>query len=555
MITAFKLKFGRKPSEAADEVLTAPVNIFVGPNNSGKSKVLSEIMDLCKTGVVRTDAVILSKLSFKVLDEVTAPITLQRIQRSPDSGTVLQEGQIVVGKSPGNPFAISDFVRFLRTSSDVDAIFCQWYLQHDILNLKGGGRTSLVNDQVGGDLQKAPTSSFQTLLRDRSRREEVRRIVYDAFGSYFVIDPTNLGKLKGRLSTRPPFDEIEELGLHSAGIEFHKNAADLNEASDGVKAFIGMISEIIAGDPSVLIVDEPEAFLHPSIATKLGYEICRTASKENKCVFASTHSSAFLMGCIQSGVPINIIRLTYDRGAATSRVLPAADILKLMRHPLLRSAGVLSALFYGFVIVTESDADRVFYQEVNERLLQYRPDWGIKNCLFINAQNKQTIQTIVKPLRQLGIPAVSIVDVDVLKDGGSNWTNLLISAGIPSVLHDSFAVARNSVKKAMDQTGKDMKRDGGISILDETGMQAASDLLDQLAQYGVFVVPGGELECWLSGLEVAGHGPNWVVDMFGRMGEDPDHPDYVKPDESDVWVFMSKIRDWLHNPSRKGIPN
>jgi hypothetical protein len=92
--------------------------------------------------------------------------------------------------------------------------------------------------------------------------------------------------------------------------------------------------------------------------------------------------------------------------------------LELMRNPLLRSTGVLNGLFYEHVIVTESDADRAFYQEINERLLRFRPEWGVPNCLFLNSQGKHTLQTIMRPLRKLGIPAAGIVDVDVLKDTG-----------------------------------------------------------------------------------------------------------------------------------------
>jgi predicted ATP-dependent endonuclease of OLD family len=42
--------------------------------------------------------------------------------------------------------------------------------------------------------------------------------------------------------------------------------------SDGVRAFTGIITEVIAGDPNILLIDEPEAFLHPSLAYKLGKE-------------------------------------------------------------------------------------------------------------------------------------------------------------------------------------------------------------------------------------------------------------------------------------------
>jgi hypothetical protein len=170
-----------------------------------------------------------------------------------------------------------------------------------------------------------------------------------------------------------------------------------NRDSDGVKAFTGIIAEVIAGDPRVLLIDEPEAFLHPALSYKLGFELSRATAGAGKRVFVSTHNPQFVMGCIQAGVPLNIVRLTYRQGVATARVLPSDDIVRLMRNPLLRSTGVLGALFYEFVVVTESDADRAFYQEINERLLRLGGTNGIPNCLFLNAQNKQTVHHIIVP--------------------------------------------------------------------------------------------------------------------------------------------------------------
>src|SRR5207247_317487 len=259
-----------------------------------------------------------------------------------------------------------------------------------------------------------------------------------------------------RLSPRAPANDLEERGIHADAVRFHASAQLIDQASDGVKAFTGIVTELMAGDPRVLLIDEPEAFLHPSLASKLGYEVSRAALSADKRVFASTHSPMFVMGCIQSGAPVNIVRLTYRDGIATSRLLPSAEILLLMRNPLLRSTGVLSGLFYEFVVVTESDADRAFYQEINERLLRSKPQWGIPNCLFINAQNKQTVHTVIRPLRQLGIPAAGVVDVDVIKDGGTTWTNLLGGANVPAIAHGSLATMRSAVKQAMDHTGKDM---------------------------------------------------------------------------------------------------
>lgn len=555
MISSFQLKFGRVPGVAGEPIAATPVTVFVGPNNSGKSRVLAEIERYCRSGQKDGSAVILKDLSFSGLDAHGAQQAIERLRHPPNPGESVNVDHLFIGSRYGrNQVPLAQLSQYVQCPTDHLAAFCQWFLTHNTLILDGRSRINLVNEQAAGDLQRPPQSSLQVLFRNDAKRHEVRRMVSDAFGTYFVIDPTHLGKLRIRLADRPPREDMEERGIHADAVQFHAAAQLIDQASDGVKAFTGIVTEVMAGDPSVILIDEPEAFLHPSLASKLGYEVSRAALSADKRVFVSTHSPSFVMGCIQSGAPVNIVRLTYRGGVATARVLPSAEILELMRHPLLRSTGVLSGLFYEFVVVTESDADRAFYQEVNERLLQFKPDWGIPNCLFINAQNKQTVQTIIRPLRQLGIPAVGIVDVDVLKDGGANWTNILASANVPFISHGPLAAMRAAVKAAMDATGRDMKRDGGLAILQPQDREAAQNLLSQLAEYGVFVVPGGELESWMQQLGVGGHGPSWLIGMFERMGEDPANANYIRPTDNDVWEFMSKAKNWLIDANRKGIP-
>lgn len=106
----------------------------------------------------------------------------------------------------------------------------------------------------------------------------------------------------------------------------------------------------------------------------------------------------------------------------------------------------------------------------------------------------------------------------------------------------------------MDATGKDMKRDGGIVILGQQDKEAAENLFSNLAEYGIFVVPGGELESWLLALQATGHGPSWLIEVFEKMGEDPEAAEYLTPSTDDVWSFMGKVKTWLVSASRKGIP-
>ncbi len=555
MIKNIKLKFGRTFTSEAETISTTPITVFVGPNNSGKSKILSEIHRFCANGNQNQNDVIIDRIDFDTYPAEKAEEIIQNVTLKPHRTETVQIDHIIVGKrGTRHQLRKDQLINALTNTNNQTSRFCQWYLAYNTIILNGTNRINLIKEQNAGDLQQPATTSFQQLFRDDEKRKEVRQIINDAFGNYFVIDPTNLGKLRIKLSSKEPASSIEERGIHEEAVKFHSDATPIEITSDGVKAFTGMITEIIAGDPSILLIDEPEAFLHPSLSYKLSKEISQASSATEKRLFVSTHSSNFVMGCIQSGAPVNIIRLTYRDGKATARILPNADILRLMRNPLLRSTGVLEGLFYEFVIVTESDADRAFYQEINDRLLRFMPEKGIPNCLFINAQNKQTIQTIIKPLRELGIPAVGIVDIDVFKDGGSNWSNFLKSGFAPDISHQSLASLRVAVKQQFDATGKDMKRDGGINILSHGNKEAANNLLDQLSEYGLFVVRGGELESWLKHLNASGHGPNWLIEVFEKMGEDPDSATYLHPSSNDVWEFIGDIKTWLVDPNKKGIP-
>jgi AAA15 family ATPase/GTPase len=64
MIKSLKLKFGKAPGSPAEAIETTPVTVFVGPNNSGKSKVLSEINQFCICGTKIATNVIVDQINF-----------------------------------------------------------------------------------------------------------------------------------------------------------------------------------------------------------------------------------------------------------------------------------------------------------------------------------------------------------------------------------------------------------------------------------------------------------------------------------------------------------
>ncbi len=558
MLDRIKLKFGSAKTEPPLDIAVTPITVFVGPNNSGKSKFLQELHHFCREGRFEAHGVIIQAVDLKDIEREKFYEMLSHLETEVNKDNSLSQGQIVVGNYREHQIVRKEHVTqtFGQINNEIHSkeLYCKYFLKFYTLLLDGHTRMRLTLGKEGGDLQSSPSNSLSALFRDDEKRKEVRRIINDAFGFYFVIDPTDLGKLKIRMSKDAPVNETQERGVHEEAVEFHGKAKKIDEYSDGVKAFTGIILELVAGDPMVLLIDEPEAFLHPSLAYNLGKEVSATALTQNKNIFVSTHSSNFIMGCVRSNAAVNIVRLTYSQGEATARLLPNEKLLQIMRNPLLRSTKVVDGLFYDAVIVTEADTDRAFYQEINERLLSYSPEKGIANCLFINAQNKQTVYQIIKPLRELGIPAVAIVDIDILKEGGQVWSNFLGSGFVPEISKKSLGPMRQEIKNKFDCLGIDMKKQGGVSELPCEEKEAAENLLQQLSEYGLFVVPNGELESWLQQLEVSGHGPEWLVKIFEKMGENPDMPDYIKPEDGDVWDFMGSIKKWTAAVNRKGIP-
>lgn len=561
MIRSITFKFGAEPASDPLEILAEPVTVFVGPNNSGKSQVLREIESLVRTASPQPTDKIVRSITFEPSSEADLRAELDKIATSPALNEVVQPEHILV--SVLNPQSNQGVrVQFHLPSLIMEASNPGHHGQHSLANfrslftvrLDGTNRLTMLNSMPAGDLQTTAQNHLAHLFSNDALRLKVRNIVYDAIGKYFVIDPTSIGQLRVRLADRPPSSNQEERGWDRDAVEFHSQAMEVTGASDGIRAFIGIISTIVAGDPKVLLIDEPEAFLHPALAAKLGGAVARTLRQTTKRMFVATHSSSFLMGCIQQGVPLNIVRLTYNFGTPTARVLPQEKILHLMRNPLLRSTGVLAGLFYEAVVVCESDSDRAFYQEINERLLSAADVRGIPNCLFLNAQNKQTVWDIVKPLRELGIPVAAIVDIDFLKDGGQVFTKPLVACNIPELSHQPLHATRQRILTALEATGRSMKRDGGLQILATSDRQSASDFLSLLSNYGLFVVPHGELESWLPTLGASGHGPAWLLEIFQRMGEDPDSPTYLAPTDNDVWDFIGAVTRWISTPNQQGIP-
>ena len=539
--------FAKGPDGSAPlSVKPTPVVVLVGPNNSGKSLALREVEAFCSTANPKTLVLSDVKLAYpQSLEEALS--LLEKFKTEPPPGKIIQNGRFQVryytpGSSETNEVDIKTLEHCVQNKNEefLASQIIKWYT----IRLDGRTRLSLADGQPTADLKGAPTSHIMALFQDDSKRERVRGLTKEALGRYFTIDPTVMSEFSIRLSRRPPVDSREEQGLDAISRKFHSEAQPISEFSDGVNAFVGLTAAVMSLDHRIMMIDEPEAFLHPTLARLLARNLASIAVERGATLLVATHSSPFLLGAMDSQAGVTLIRLTYDGRAATTRMLESDQVSHLAKSPILKAARVLDALFSRAAVVVEGDTDRVFYEAVNEKMND--DGRGIDQCLFINAQNKQTLYKIAGPLRRMGIPTAVAADFDIVNLHERQWRRLLDSVGVTDA--EPLCQARSSIMAELNRpkaSGGDPNHDQGIGALVES-REAASVLVGRLKEHGLFVVEGGELETWLPGRA----DKIWIEGALEYLDK---YPQSARLDG--VREFLGSVRAWIDGAEGGALRN
>lgn len=540
------------------------VTVLVGPNGSGKSRVLSEISEWA--GGVDQPRLLLEEIEVVWPTHDLARKLLSPYEQTdfpvgsnvPPPGWFRVNAPGVTGVSSGD---ISDqqLEQALGSGELGHPHFSQirrsLLLKFFTVRLTGRDRHALSMDQPLGDLRR-PYNHVAALFENDLLRRRVSELIFHAFASYLTVDPTSsVGNVRLKLNARePPSPEIER-ALSNQAVAYHAGGLFVTEQSDGIQAYTGLVAGVFGLSHKIMLIDEPETFLPPPLARRLGAALASVGQEREATVIAATHSAAFLMGCIESGANTTIVRLTFERSSrdASARQLTNADIRPLMRDPLLRSARALEGLFHRAVVVGESDADRAFYDEINRRLSDVGR--GVRDAQFMNAQNWQTTRRIFGPLRKLGVPAACVLDIDTLWGRAGEWQKLYSAAGIDPTSSDAMRLEAQR-KAATPSSERAAAKSGGLAAMSSTSKKLLERHLTDLSRIGIFIVPCGELEGWLPTLNVSpaqGKG-KWIVAMFNRLGSSPTGKAYVRPASGDVWAFLDQIESWVSDGNRSGMP-
>lgn len=392
----------------------------------------------------------------------------------------------------------------------------------------------------------APPNLLQLLMMDKTgAKKELEGIFKKIFNHEIklAVEPADLSfRIVEKFEGEEPIDLAEK-------INYFSNYETLNDQGDGFQSFVGVALSLLLCRQRIILLDEPEAFLHPAQARSLGRWISEYLKGLDAQIIIATHNANFLAGILSGNEPVDVFRLN-RKGKNTSFSKITSDAISdLTKSPILSSQAVHEAIFSEGVVVCEADTDRIFYQKI------FQKEHSVDNILFIHSHGKHLIKDIVDLLKKVTVSVSAIVDIDIL-NSKDDFKNLLsafsenISANNLEEQKKIMEFIDNSSEKEIlekcqdevDELLKQLKnkehtlsglrsainriesgvkkwkliKEGGIEAMDNSIKDDAKKLLKDLKGHGIFIIPVGELESWIKlGLKKN----KWIVPALTKIDE------------------------------------
>lgn len=522
-----ELKFSGGQSFQIDENQKV---ILVGPNNSGKSQSLREIISICNNG--KTDRTLVIKGL-----EVTKKGSIEDLNR------FLEENASFVNSS-------YRYKNWQLHESHIQ-FWNQNFLQGNILqgfikNIAADDRLTICNQQNSispGDQKSKPQ---HILYDDESLMKKISELFKRAFGKELMFDFRGGSKLPIHVGDLPNINGLIDK-VSDAYVKVVRENPLLDMQGDGMKSYAGILFEAIVSDLDITLIDEPEAFLHPPQMRRLGETL---ASEVNGQLFVSTHSSDILRGFLEGTKgDVRILRISRENDLNIVMESAGETIKELWQKPELRYSNALEGIFHEQTIICEDDSDCRLINSIADHLdINSQDQW--LDTAYVPTGGKHGIAKIATVLRKIGVPVKAVFDIDFLSEQslvsstveafGGNWkdfsadwkrvdssvrsgnkpkTNKEIKENITEIINSSKEedLPRGDISEALKQ-GKAwsiVKKFGEMGIPNGNAQSDYRLLRDKLENIGIYLVPVGEIENFCP--ELGSHGPKFVTKLLSTI--------------------------------------
>ncbi len=427
------------------------------------------------------------------------------------------------------------------------------------------------------DFQNSPPShDLHVLFLNDQAKEQLLEEIRSSFSKQAWPDISQGNNICLRVSDSPIVPNAEDRSSATKMTLYRT----IETEGDGLKSYVATCIALLLGRRPVCLVDEPEMCLHPPQAYNLGSFIGRFGASTDGATFVATHSSQILRGVIQTNAKLQIIRLTKLAGQFHAHLVSSDTLKQALAKPTVRAESVLDGIFAQAVVVLEADGDRAVYQAVWETLEnEFHLD-----IHFAAVNGTSGIADTCALYTTLQIPVVALADIDVIADaellrrilnslGCKETESFVLEAqqviaeikklppsispedvrkevmeALPLDLdwnkdHDS--ILRSKLRRVANQLDRmrRLKRKSQSEPLPEEIRKALDALIQKLLHIGLFVVPVGELEDWLSDQEIQASRENkwaWANEAAAMVRN-------LGARQNDIWEFMRAIGRHLRN--------
>ena len=510
------------------------VVILVGPNNAGKSVALREIEEHIRnpyrgTVVTRVD---LRRVGTE--EELVA-----FLRRHSKDNSHPGETRYVGYHFSIHPKNIASYWSNENSIQRLTPFFClRLQTETRIIDSDPAPAIRTLDDPV--------SHPIQMLYSDDELENRINGYFRQAFGEDLIVYRLGGSEYPLLVGENPSLQAGENRTSSSYCQRLIDSTTPLKQQGDGMRSFASVVLHLLAPvTPSILMLDEPEAFLHPPQAKLLGELIAKERSSRSQ-LFVATHSPDVINGLLNVA-PDNLRVLRIRREGEVNRVkeLDKGRAKKISADPLMKYSSVLSGVFHERVIICEADSDCTFYSSIldlTEISRGRQPD-----VLFVHASGKDRMSPLAKALADLDVPVDVIADIDVLKSGGvledivnalgGDWDQIqtMVRTVRSSIEEGNSGLNAREIKKAVLEKFEDMQSDGEIpekKRLEITAIVKSTSPWDAVKragksaipagqatqqfealqgickQMGLWIVPVGELEGFCK--SVGRHGPRWV---------------------------------------------
>lgn len=544
-------------------------NVLVGANNVGKSQTLRDIHQKMVNRNARTT--IVESMTLDKPDSFDELIHGLEILDDPNNINHKKVRGIQANLTSGDEFSINleDIENQFDAAENLDFILGN-ISRFRISYLDAESRLQVAKSQgTHNPKTSAPQNLLQALFSDTSMKteKELNKVFKDTFGLEVRLDYSEMTSLSLKVAKEfknIPEDPRAAFDIMSA---FHK----IDQQGDGFRSFVGVVLSLLLSEGRVVLLDEPEAFLHPAQARMLGSWIAKYSQKVPGQIIVATHNSNFLSGILSSNQEVNIFRLNRKDDNTAFQFVPADATKKIVKSPLLSSQRVLEAFFHTGVVVCEADADRAFYQSVTHT------EFNNQNILYVHAHNKQTIKEVVKILKNADIPVAGIADIDILntKADLKNLLESLTNENIDEILTNrdelakkvegkdenriladittelktlieqlekkehNLSGAKGAINRVIKERGSKWSeiKKKGLAEFPNGSKNNAKKILADCRNHGLFIVPNGELESWIdNGIRSKS---KWIIKALTEVSKG-NSPNEIKKFIKDILTYMGE---------------